>query len=108
MQHLKRYDTDGALIGEIEWQECPGRTFEMHIDVVPSRHRKGVGRSMVEELIELIKDREPMSLYTFMAADNELAQKFFRGVGFHLYRIDNFYGYGRDAYFGVKPIGTPK
>ena len=108
MHTLKRYDEDGQVLGALEWQECPGRTFEVHIDVNPTHHRKGIGRSMMEELLELVKDRNPMCLYTFMAGDNELAQKFFRGIGFTLYHIPSFYGHGRDAYFGCKPIGEPK
>lgn len=111
-KHIRRYENNerltGLLVAELEWREGPGRTFEIHIDVVPSYQRKGIGRSMIEELIELVQDREPMSLYTFMAADNTQARLFFSAVGFTLFYIPDFYGEGRDAWFGVKPIGTPK
>lgn len=105
---LHRYDTFGAVIATLEWRKSPGRTFEVHIDVEPSYQRQGIGRQLIQELEQLVADQEPMSLYTFMAADNDQAVKFFKGVGFHLYRVDNFYGYGRDGYMGIKAIGTPK
>ncbi len=107
-QHIVRHDTFNHPIATLEWREGPGRTFEVHIDVDKEYHRCGIGRSLVAELEALIADREPMSLYTFMAADNETAYSFFNAVGFQLHVIPNFYGNGRNAVFGVKPIGTPK
>jgi ribosomal protein S18 acetylase RimI-like enzyme len=105
---LQRHDTFGAVIGELEWRQGPGRVFEVHIDVDSEYQRQGIGRQLVEELEQLIIDREPMSLYTFMAANNDKAYAFFTAVGFRLLRVEGFYGVGRDAYFGCKTIGIPK
>lgn len=99
---------DEEPIGTLEWAERPGRTFELHLDVDPAVHRKGIGRSMVEELETLAKAREGMSLYSFSAHDNVKANGFFTGVGFTAYPIWNFYGTDRHAWFYVKTIGAPK
>lgn len=105
---IVRRDHEGQIVGELEWRESPGRTFELHVDVHPAHHRKGIGRKLVEELEKLVAGREPMSLYTFMAADNLKARQFFAAVGFNLILAPNFYGRGRDAYFGIKVLGAPK
>lgn len=103
---------DGPMqeIGVLEWDERPGATYEMHLDVEPEFHRQGVGRSMVEELIETVKkmEREPMSIYSFSSADNAKAFAFFSGMGFVRYSIENLYGFGASAYMWVLTIGAPK
>ena len=101
-------DTGVKVIGELEWREGPGRTFEVHVDVDPEYHRKGIGTGLIRDLELIIEDKEPMSIYTFMAADNEKARGFFAANGFVLQLVKGFYGAGRDAYFGCKTIGTPK
>jgi ribosomal protein S18 acetylase RimI-like enzyme len=108
-EKITRWDnTNTRIIGELDWRQGPGRVFEVHIDVDPEYHRKGIGSGLIEELERLIEGREPMSLYTFMAVDNDKAYHFFTAVGFKLFRVEGFYGNGRDAYFGCKTIGTPK
>lgn len=104
---ITRWDSTRTLIiGELEWREGPGKTYEVHIDVHPDHQRRGIGRSMVASLESWLV--EPMSLYTFMAADNAKARMFFVAVGFDLVLVRGFYGRGRDAYFGCKTIGEPK
>ncbi len=94
---------NGEIIGDLEWRESPGGTYELHLDVEPEFQRQGVGRSMVEELERLVLEKKTTkSLYSFSAEENERAYGFFRGIGFQEYLISNFYG--RDAYLWVKPL----
>ena len=111
MQHMKHCLADGTVVGELEWRDSPGRTIEVHIDVHPDHQRKGIGRKLIDNLIQFITERDgdkPMCLYTFMAADNKQAVAFFTAVGFALQYVPNFYGTWRNAYFGCKTIGAPK
>lgn len=101
-EHIIR-EHEGKVIGDLEWRESPGGTYELHLDVEPEFHRQGIGRSMVEELERLVlKKKATRSLYSFAAEENEGAHMFFMGVGFRGYKIANFYG--RNAYFWVKPL----
>jgi len=105
---ITRFDDQKKLIGELEWEERPGSTYEMHLDVIPEYHRRGIGRSMFEELETLVKSKHGMSIYSFCAGDNNAARSFFLYMGFIAYKIPNFYGEGRDAYFLVKTVGKPR
>ena len=107
-QLIQRADESGHVYAELQWDERPGNTFELHLDVEEAYRRKGVGRGMVQEMEALAKRRGGMALYTFMAADNEMAIMFFRAMGFLLYEAPGFYGAGRGAYLGVKTIGRPR
>ena len=107
MRRIYRYE-GGRTVGCLEWDERPGATYELHLDVEPAYQRQGIGRSMVEELESFARAQGGMCLYTFMAADNEKARAFFLAMGFTLIYIPSFYGEGRDARFGCKPIGAPK
>lgn len=105
---VRRREGTVEVIGELEWDARPGATYEVHLDVAAGHRRRGVGRSMMDEIETLAKSRGAVSLYTFMAGDNELAQAFFLAMGFTLSWIPGFYGEGRNAWFGVKTIGRPK
>ena len=95
-------------IGELIWDNRPGATYEMHLDVSPDHHRKGIGRSMFIELEAKVKLMNGMCIYSFCAADNEKARGFFNGMGFAETLVKDFYGIGRDAFLLWKPIGRPE
>ena len=99
---------DGGAIGELEYDERPGRTYECHLDVVSVYQRQGVGRAMMTELEGMAKVRKGMSLYSFCAGDNASALAFFEACGFRSRFMHDFYGQGRHAYFLWKPIGRPE
>ena len=99
---------DDQLIGELVWTPSSGGTFEFHLDVVPEYQRKGVGRSMVEEMETLARSQKGMALYSFCASDNDGAVAFFRAMGFNTFFATDFYGEGRHSYFLWKPIGRPE
>lgn len=101
-------DPTGKCIGDLSFDRRPGKTFEVHLDVLPEYQRMGIGKSLIAEVEKLAKSEKAMSLYTFMASDNEKAKGFFRTVGFELTYLPNFYGHGRHAYFGLKTIGKPE
>lgn len=109
-EYIRRHDPqDGAFpIGELVYTYRSGKTIEVHLDVEPPYQRKGIGRSMMEEIEQLARNEKMMSLYTFMAPDNEKAKGFFRAMGFSLTYLPDFYGHGRAAYIGTKPIGKPE
>jgi GNAT superfamily N-acetyltransferase len=102
------FNRDGVQIGELEWDLRPGATYEVHLDVHPSHHRKGVGRSMMNEIEAYAKAQGGLSLYSFCASDNTKALAFFKGMGFTATYANDFYGFGRHAYFLHKAIGAPK
>lgn len=102
------YAADALEIGRLEWGARPGATYECHLDVADGWRRLGVGRSMVQELEDLARDRGGMALYSFCAGDNAVALAFFRACGFRPSFAPDFYGVGRDAWFLWKPIGAPK
>ncbi len=99
--------TAGNVIGELLWEERPGATYEMHLDVEPTYHRQGVGRSMLEELEAIVKNRKGMSIYSVSLCSNLKASKFFSGVGFTPHLIVGFYGKEVNAYLWVKVMGEP-
>lgn len=107
MNHIRRYDGD-RVIGDLEWDERPGRTFECHLDVEPRYQRRGIGRQMMRELEDLVRSRKGMCLYSFCASDNGKALMFFEACGFRSTFVYDFYGEGRHAYFLWKPIGAPE
>ena len=104
MNHILR----GKVRGDLEWDERSGKTYEIHLDVPEKFQRQGIGRSMLRELEDLIRERDGMSIYTYSAADNTAAKGFFLAMGFTRYLIVDFYGVGRDAHMWVKVVGTPK
>lgn len=106
MNYIRRYDGD-KMIGELEWDQRPGATYECHLDVEPSHHRRGIGRQMMTELEDIVRSRKGMCLYSFCAGDNERARLFFLACGFRAVFAPSFYGAGRHAYFLWKPVGVP-
>lgn len=105
---MTRFDAGGQLIGALAWAPSSGGTCEFHLDVEPGSQRQGVGRSMVEELEALGKEKGWMGLYSFCASDNESALQFFKALGFRSLLASHFYGEGRHAWFLWKPIGGPQ
>lgn len=97
----------GQHLGKLDWEECPGATYEFHLDVASDFHRRGIGRSMVVELETIVRERRGMCLYTFTAGDNEQAKAFFTALGFAPTYLPGFYGEGRHAYMFHKTVGKP-
>lgn len=104
---LRAYGEDGSEIGLLEWSRRPGSVLEVHLDVVPSQRRKGVGRRLVEDAERLAVREGCVAITTMMAGDNYKAQRFFQALGFVLTFVPSYYGTGRNAYFGVKPLVKP-
>jgi ribosomal protein S18 acetylase RimI-like enzyme len=71
----------------LEWRQGSSGTIEI-FDIKVNRpdRRQGVGRSMVEELIETQK---PNRLYCFTRSDNGVAHRFYEALGFKAITVIN-------------------
>ncbi len=80
--------------GELTWRIGPGRTVEIVNIVVTGNRRSGIGRSMVNLLLQEIP-RTTSMVYAQTRISNTIAHQFYEGCGFRLIgRLHYFY---RDA-----------
>lgn len=63
-------------------------TLEIYDIAVRSERGKGIGRSMVEEMIE---KENPRIVYAFTRKTNEIAREFYKALGFTELKVMNFY-----------------
>lgn len=63
-------------------------TIEIYDIVVRSERGKGIGKSMVEEMIAL---ENPYIVYAFTRKTNEIARAFYQALGFTEIKIPRFY-----------------
>lgn len=75
----------------IEFREGMDNTWEIFDIKVTSTRRKGIGSSLVKEMIETVN---PRIVYAFTREKNELARAFYTSLGFKDILIPNFYEEG--------------
>lgn len=86
MQIIKNNDLD-----IIEFREGMDNTWEIFDIKVMSKRQIGVGRSLIEEMIETVN---PRIIYAFTREENLDARAFYKAVGFNEILIPNFYQEG--------------
>jgi len=93
---LAEYDTTKAILGFIiaeSYLEGGRRVGHIiTIDVAPSQRRKGLGRKLMEAMLDRFSAADVVILRLEVAVDNLEAQAFYRGLGFsQTGRIRGFY-----------------
>lgn len=76
-------------IDYLEYRKGMADTLEIYDIAVMSERGKGIGTSLVKELI---KKENPKIVYAFCRESNKLAHSFYRKFGFKGTVINNFYG----------------
>lgn len=89
---------DAKVVGYICWT-FHGRTFAVeNVTTHPSWERKGIARSLVEDLVEIAQRREKKRLRAVIHEENLDALMFFKACGFTSSKLCRDYFYdGRDA-----------
>lgn len=75
----------------IDFRQGKENTWEIFDIKVTSTRRKGIGSSLVKEMIETVN---PRIVYAFTREKNELARAFYTSLGFKDILIPNFYQEG--------------
>jgi len=86
MQLIKNNGLD-----KIVFREGKENTWEIFDIKVTSARRKGIGSSLVKEMIETVN---PRIVYAFTREKNELARAFYKALNFKEILIPNFYEEG--------------
>lgn len=92
--------------GWLEYRYAPGNTCEIvNIEVSNYHRREGVGRELVNQLIKLCEGKAQL-IYAFTQGSNRIAHDFYRGMGFDLTELTQFYEPGRkgDAFIVTRRI----
>lgn len=79
-------EADGRVVGSADLRQlAPMRCAHvalLSVGVHPSRHRRGIGRALMEHLIEHAKRSGLARLELYVRSDNAPAQALYRGLGF--------------------------
>lgn len=79
-------ETDGAIVGEAELKQLvPKRCAHvgvLSVGVHPDFHRRGIGRALMQHLIDHAKSHGLKRLELNVRSDNHAAQALYRGLGF--------------------------
>jgi len=97
-------DAQGTILGVIGGQpHYYGHTWELHpLAVRPEHQRKGIGRALVADLEQCVRERGALTL--FLGTDDEVDQTTLSGVDLypnpleHLARIQNLRGHPYEFY----------
>ena len=73
---------DGKLLGYVGSQSVMGEADMMNVAVDPESRRRGIGRGLVEDLVQALKDRQVNSLTLEVRASNEPAKALYEQLGF--------------------------
>jgi putative acetyltransferase len=80
-------EVDGAIVGEAELKQLvPKRCAHvgiLFIGVHPDFQRRGIGRALMQHLIDHAKKNGLRRLELYVRSDNHAAQALYRGLGFH-------------------------
>ncbi len=83
---------DGKLLGYVGSQSVMGEADMMNVAVDPESRRRGIGRKLVEALVQALKDRQVNSLTLEVRASNEPAKALYEQLGFlQIGRRPNYY-----------------
>lgn len=87
----------GALVGFGIMDFGDERAHLVLLAVQPARRRRGIGRALVEWLLESARTAGMASIHLELRADNEAARRFYRALGFsETVLMPRYYG-GREA-----------
>ena len=76
-------------IDYLKYRKGMADSIEIYDIAVMSERGKGIGTSLIQELIE---KENPKTVYAFCRESNKLAHSFYRKFGFKETFINNFYG----------------
>ena len=83
---------ENTVVGYVGSQSVLGEADMMNLAVHPNYRRMGVGRALVEHIIEQLRNREVHSLTLEVRASNEAAQNLYKSMGFQqVGRRPNYY-----------------
>lgn len=83
---------DSKLLGYVGSQSVMGEADMMNVAVDPESRRRGIGRRLVEDLVQALKDRQVNSLTLEVRASNEPAKTLYELLGFlQIGRRPNYY-----------------
>ena len=83
---------DGKLLGYVGSQSVMGEADMMNVAVEPESRRRGIGRRLVEDLVQALKDRQVNSLTLEVRASNKPAKALYDQLGFlQIGRRPNYY-----------------
>ncbi len=71
-----------AVVGFMRLDLSPDHAAEVTLLVRPDRHRRGVGRAILERAIELARERGWQRLWALVRAENDPALRLFEAAGF--------------------------
>lgn len=71
-----------TLVGYVGSQTCMDETDMMNIAVSPAHRRKGVGKGLIEALVEALKEKGSRCLTLEVRASNEGAIALYQNMGF--------------------------
>ena len=106
------YRIEGADPADfLDWRAGSGSTVEIYDVVAGSRRRKGVGRSLVRRLVQLIRSWDPPDVRTrrlvfaVTRSTNQVAQQFYEALHFRVVAVlRDFYQDDPDVKSGVDAV----
>lgn len=92
--------------GWLDYRLAPGGTVEIvNIEVGSDYRRQGVGRMLLELLIQELPAARPLTLYAFTTDVNKIAQEWYEAMKFELHKLQDFYAVlNEGAYCCVRVI----
>jgi ribosomal-protein-alanine N-acetyltransferase len=110
---LARYfvaEEDGSVAGYLGYWEAPGEAHLITLAVDPGRHRRGVGRSLMEHAFSYAAKRGAGLATLEVRASNEAAQRLYESQGFRLVAIRKQYYSDNleDAHVMLKDLPAPQ
>ena len=73
---------EDAVVGYVGSQTVMGETDMMNVAVHPDHRRRGIARSLIDGLVQALKDRESHSLTLEVRASNAPAIALYESLGF--------------------------
>jgi ribosomal-protein-alanine N-acetyltransferase len=85
----------GAVAGFAVWRKTAQDECELlNLAVAPERRRGGVGRSLVESLVESLETKQGVSVFLEVRESNHAARAFYESLGFQEVTIRyNYYDF---------------
>lgn len=98
-----------ALAGYVCWWTVGDEVHIHNLAVHPDHRRTGVGRFMVQHVLDDAAGRAVHSVSLEVRHDNESARQLYRGFGFSDRGVrKHYYGRGEDAIIMTKDLVTPE
>lgn len=76
-----------AIMSRVMGKDYPAH---LHIDILPNWQRMGIGRMLIEELLNHLKNISVNGIYLSCGTTNENAKNFYKKIGFNVY-LENPY-----------------